>query len=222
MIQSVKNDGSKEEKLLTPRRENTRKKLIDAARDLFIEKGIAATSVEDISEGAGFTRGAFYSNFADKEDMLVSLSEQEFQMLEQRLLDTWRELEFDGHADAKDFQAFTEKLMAALDVNREFYLLQTELALHLVRHPEMREQLIAPRDSFMNRFEELLIEATETAGRTLSTQPHIGVWVVSSLLRYVVENSIITGQGGSDAETLRDVEIIIPIVLESLTEKISS
>lgn len=218
MVQSVKNDGSEEEKVLTPRRENTRKRLIDAARQLFIEKGIAGTSVEDISDVAGFTRGAFYSNFNDKEDILVSLSEQEFQKLEERLMATWREVDFEGQAEPRTFQAFTEKLMAALDVNREFYLLQTELALYLTRHPQMRDQLIAPRNSFMNRFETLLVEAVDRAGRIPSTDPHIGVWVVSSLLRHVVENSIITGQGHTDEETLGDLEVIIPLVLESLTE----
>ncbi len=43
------------------------KQIVDAARELFGEKGIARTSVKDITEKAGITRSLFYHYFADKE-----------------------------------------------------------------------------------------------------------------------------------------------------------
>ncbi|EEA00637.1 transcriptional regulator, TetR family [Burkholderia sp. H160] len=55
------------------RKEQTRERLYRAARTMFIEKGFAATSVEDIVEAAGYTRGAFYSNFRSKQDLLTEL-----------------------------------------------------------------------------------------------------------------------------------------------------
>ncbi|TDN62075.1 TetR/AcrR family transcriptional regulator [Paraburkholderia sp. BL10I2N1] len=55
------------------RKEQTRKRLFDAARTIFLEKGFAATSVEAIVEAAGYTRGAFYSNFRDKQELLMEL-----------------------------------------------------------------------------------------------------------------------------------------------------
>lgn len=55
------------------RREQTRERLFDAARTIFLEKGLAATSVEDIVEAAGYTRGAFYSNFCGKHELLTEL-----------------------------------------------------------------------------------------------------------------------------------------------------
>jgi len=55
------------------RKEQTRERLYGAARTMFIEKGFAATSVEDIVEAAGYTRGAFYSNFRNKQDLLTEL-----------------------------------------------------------------------------------------------------------------------------------------------------
>lgn len=55
------------------RKEQTRERLLDAARQMFLNKGVAATSVEDIAETAGYTRGAFYSNFNCKQDLLVEL-----------------------------------------------------------------------------------------------------------------------------------------------------
>ncbi|MEP9321992.1 TetR/AcrR family transcriptional regulator [Paraburkholderia phymatum] len=55
------------------RKDQTRERLFDAARIIFLEKGLAATSVEDIVEAAGYTRGAFYSNFCGKQELLTEL-----------------------------------------------------------------------------------------------------------------------------------------------------
>ncbi|HEU0018684.1 MAG TPA: TetR family transcriptional regulator [Thermoleophilaceae bacterium] len=51
----------------------TRAALIEAGRRLFLERGFANTSVEAIAAEAGFTRGAFYSNFESKEELLTEL-----------------------------------------------------------------------------------------------------------------------------------------------------
>ena len=48
------------------RRDDTRERLIDAARAVFASHGYTAATVAQISDGAGFTSGAFYSNFPSK------------------------------------------------------------------------------------------------------------------------------------------------------------
>lgn len=54
-------------------RDLTRQQLLDAAQKLVAEQGLSATSVEDIAKEAGFTRGAFYSNFSDKNALFIEL-----------------------------------------------------------------------------------------------------------------------------------------------------
>jgi AcrR family transcriptional regulator len=54
-------------------KEVTRMRLIEAAETLFIRKGFEDASVEEISEIAGYSRGAFYSNFDDKEQVLLAV-----------------------------------------------------------------------------------------------------------------------------------------------------
>src|SRR5436309_10047946 len=63
---------------LTPdrRRQLTRDALIDAAADLFARRGFHAASLDDIAAAAGFTKGAIYSNFGSKEDLLLGVVEQ--------------------------------------------------------------------------------------------------------------------------------------------------
>lgn len=55
------------------RREQTRARLFDAAHELFAEVGMDAASVEMIAERAGFSRGAFYSNFESKDELFLAL-----------------------------------------------------------------------------------------------------------------------------------------------------
>src|SRR2546429_6684106 len=49
--------------------QETREALLSAARELFAERGYAATSTEDVVQRAGLTRGALYHQFRDKEDL---------------------------------------------------------------------------------------------------------------------------------------------------------
>jgi len=53
----------------------TRQNLLKAAADLFYDKGVAHTSLQDIAEAAGVTRGALYWHFKDKMDLLHVLAD---------------------------------------------------------------------------------------------------------------------------------------------------
>ncbi|MGI5460941.1 TetR/AcrR family transcriptional regulator [Streptomyces sp. CA-249302] len=53
----------------------TREKLLRSARDVVARDGYEGASVERIAEEAGFSKGAFYSNFSSKDDVLLQLLE---------------------------------------------------------------------------------------------------------------------------------------------------
>ncbi len=61
------------------RRQQTRERLFEAALEVFVEEGLRGASVEAICARAGFTRGAFYSNFASKEELFLALLRQEME-----------------------------------------------------------------------------------------------------------------------------------------------
>jgi AcrR family transcriptional regulator len=54
-------------------REQTMQRLLDAAQKIIAKKGLEGASVEDISAAAGYSRGAFYSNFGSKYDLFIEL-----------------------------------------------------------------------------------------------------------------------------------------------------
>lgn len=58
------------------RRDEVRRRLLDAAADVFARCGYEAARLEEIAYAAGFTKGAVYSNFAGKHAMLAELIDQ--------------------------------------------------------------------------------------------------------------------------------------------------
>ncbi len=56
-----------------PTRADTRQRLFEAAATVFEARGIGAASIDAIAEAAGLTRGAFYSNFANKDELIVTM-----------------------------------------------------------------------------------------------------------------------------------------------------
>jgi AcrR family transcriptional regulator len=60
-------------------RDQTTQRLLEAAQKLIAKKGLSAASVEDIAAAAGYTRGAFYSNFSSKGDLFIELLRRDHQ-----------------------------------------------------------------------------------------------------------------------------------------------
>lgn len=134
-------------------REETRRRLLDAAGRIFARRGYEAASVEEIAEVAGFTRGAFYSNFRDKDELFVAYLEERMQ------------------AEAADIAALSR---AAPDwptrfrVLRENYVrshckdtavLYAELQLAAARHPDLRRKLRALFERHLETFATIVTEA---------------------------------------------------------------
>ena len=63
----------------TKRRPVTITALLDAALDLFAEQGYGATSIPEICARAGLTKGAFYSNFANKDALFLALLDRSWE-----------------------------------------------------------------------------------------------------------------------------------------------
>ncbi|GAB3711324.1 TetR/AcrR family transcriptional regulator [Mariniluteicoccus flavus] len=127
---------------ITARREKTRQRLMSAAESVIAEKGFAAASVEEICERADFTRGAFYSNFATKEDLAFALmrahADAQMAAAEAAIAQaTTTPADDDSLEDLIDRAVNT--FVASQPDGRDQILLQAELRLHAVRHAEFRE-----------------------------------------------------------------------------------
>src|SRR6478736_3010334 len=118
---------------ISPRRQANRDRLLGAASEVFAERGFHAAAVEDICERAGFTRGAFYSNFSSKDDLVVELSRPHSEALVDRI----RRASKREHASADE--VLRDVFAALADDSRERWLvLTTEFTLHAIRDADAR------------------------------------------------------------------------------------
>ena len=82
----MKNEAKKSKKSRSQKKaKRTRKKLKEAALDVFSEKGIDATTVEEITEKADVGKGTLYQYFEDKEEIVVILAEEAIEHLIERI-----------------------------------------------------------------------------------------------------------------------------------------
>ena len=63
----------------------TRQQVLDAAGRVFLRRGFFAASLDEVAEEAGFSKGAVYSNFTDKEDLLLALVEDRTELRRRRV-----------------------------------------------------------------------------------------------------------------------------------------
>src|SRR3954454_11952758 len=118
------------------RRAQTRAALLDAAAQVFVEKGFRGASVEAIAAEAGYTRGAFYSNFQSKEELFAEL-------LQERVYGIYRQM---AEASAKNVSRPTPRevgeQLAAIQEHAEgkwLFRLWLELLAHAGRDEEFRK-----------------------------------------------------------------------------------
>jgi AcrR family transcriptional regulator len=115
----------------------TRAALLDAAARVFIERGFAGTSVEAIASEAGYTRGAFYSNFESKEQLFAEL-------LQQRVYERYRAMAEEAKAPRGERPSLREvgEQLAVIQGSREghwLFRLWLELLAHAGRDERFRE-----------------------------------------------------------------------------------
>lgn len=77
---------------LPPKRERTRRQLIDAAIRVFAEKGVANSSIQEIAVAAGVANGTFYNHFPTKEAVMEAVAVQTARILSERIDESYRHI----------------------------------------------------------------------------------------------------------------------------------
>ena len=166
-------------------RARTRQRILDAAANEFAKRGIDATSLDAIAAAAGLTKGAIYSNFSGKDDLVWAVAD-EFRT----------EIDYSAFADPS--LSFEEQLRelgratarALRGANRRQVLLDRALQLHRLQHTAAR-----------TRRRKELATATEAGGawlEALANENHFRlpvtgqqfVHVLNALARGLMETAL--------------------------------
>ena len=159
---------------IRPTREETRQRLFEAAAAAFAEHGIGGASVEAIAAAGGLTRGAFYSNFADKDELITAMLADHVEQTTRRHLELLAR-----HRDPDSFVA----ALAAADRSEQdplgrSPLLHVELILHAARAAERRPELTG----FLHARRRLIVDIVEGTELAASLGPGIDPEQVAAML----------------------------------------
>ncbi|MER7071342.1 TetR/AcrR family transcriptional regulator [Terrabacter sp. NPDC000476] len=192
---------------ITPRRQATRDRVLAAASEVFAERGFHGASVEDICDRAGFTRGAFYSNFTSKDDLVVELSRRHSEALVDRI----RRASEREHASAEE--VLRDVLAALADDNRSkerWLVLTTEFTLHAIRDADARRAWAAQQRRVRDELVVVVDEALAGQGLTLPIPTELFVRAAIALAHGSMTQRLVEPRSLNVGELERTV---LPILL---------
>lgn len=184
-----------EERVPTRSRENTRARLLDAAAQVFAEVGLGEASVEAVCERAGFTRGAFYSNFDSKDELFVELAgrfvSQQVEAVRERVAAL---IECGPAADGApdDMVGLVEALDVPGDV-RLGVLLMSEIRNRAMRDAKTAEAYLAQDARMLREVSQLLEDIAQAKGLRLTLPAEEAARIVLTAWEGVSARAIIAG-----------------------------
>jgi AcrR family transcriptional regulator len=143
-------------------KDQTRQRLLDAAQAIFMKKGFVAASVEDIAEAAGYTRGAFYSNFSSKTELFLELLRRDHAEMQAAL-----ESIFEDGATRETMEAQVLEYYSNLPRDDKCFLLWMEAKLLAARDARFRVKFNAFMLEKLERTSEYIRAFSARAGTPL-------------------------------------------------------
>lgn len=216
---------------ITERRQRTREKLIRAAISVFAHSGVAGASIEQLSEAAGMTRGAFYSNFESKDELVLAVIDFAIERMTSELRthievrhgedSPCAESESLATADpqtrrreiaATALRVFEERRPIPVgSASAEWIVCEKEIELYTVRVPELRSKYQQLMDAQLRTIAEIV----ETTLRRHGCHPTIPSLDLLRILAAVARQSqmdAITG-GIGQADVQADAKSTVQVLL---------
>ncbi len=179
------------------RRGRTRERLMDAAFEVFADVGVQAASVEQLSEAAGFSRGAFYSNFSSKEELFFALLAREHHRqlgaMEQRMQEAVPRLA----ADPLDVEAVAQTVLEVLQKDhdgRRWCLVQHEFAAMALRDADIGAAYAANRIGMIREVTALVEAAVGSLGLRFTADAELIVDTCAWIYDGALTSGLIAGR----------------------------
>lgn len=196
---------------------------MDAAYRLFSEHGINGTSIEAVADEAGFTRGAFYSNFGSKSELFLALNEREnrmrLEMLRQRFGSIVEQL---GRAEGKPAPELIQEVIADIlsyqSDTRQWCLMLSEFRLLAMRDPEVAPRFLDNTRAFLRQLAEMLETTLRAVGLCFVIDSVYLAQLLLSQYEAAMQEAILSGAEDSERAARETIMQTLPVLLHSLTE----
>lgn len=159
---------------LTARRARTRRRLLDAALHVFAEEGFGRSTVEQVCERAGYTRGAFYSNFSSLEELFLAMWEERAGRMVAELRARLAEL-----PDSAEPLEVLRAALRATPVDGPWFRVTAEFTAHALRRPALREVVAAREEAITEALLPLVAGALRRVGRGVPDRQALGQALVA-------------------------------------------
>jgi AcrR family transcriptional regulator len=164
------------------RREETRELVLAAAARVFAQRGFHATSLDAIAEEAGFSRGAVYYNFADKEELFLELLDRRCAERAQDLREVFADTpEDDVAATSRRAQLAAQHALDAMTGDPEWRALYLEFLAHAARDTAFRRRFSKRSDEMRGALEDVVVARTRPVADALDMEPEQLAVVIDAL-----------------------------------------
>jgi AcrR family transcriptional regulator len=165
----------------TERREETRERVLAAAARVFAQRGFDATSLEAIADQAGFSRGAVYYNFADKEELFLELLDRRCAERAQDLRDVFAGDADDIDATSRQAQVAAQHAFDAMTGDPEWRALYLGFLAHAARDATFRRRFAKRNAEMRGALEEVVVDRTRPVADALGMTPEQLAVVIDAL-----------------------------------------
>src|ERR1700753_3543328 len=135
----------------TKSRAETKARLLDAAFRVFAAKGFGPARIDDVCAAAGYTRGAFYSNYTTLDELFFDLYDDRAALIAAQVADALTAPPLNSSV-----QPVIERTAATLLLDRDWLLIKTDFLLHAARRPALARRLAEHRDQLRQAIEARL------------------------------------------------------------------
>ena len=164
------------------RREETREQVLAAAARMFAKRGFHATSLDAIAEEAGFSRGAVYYNFADKEELFLELLDRRCAERAQDLREVFADTpEEDIAQTSRQAQLAAEHALDAMTGDPEWRALYLEFLAHAARDQAFRRRFSKRPDEMRSALDDIVVQRTRTVAAAMGMEPEQLAVVIDAL-----------------------------------------
>jgi AcrR family transcriptional regulator len=189
---------------------STRRDLLQAARRIFARDGFEMARLEDIAATAGKTRGAFYANFRDKEDVFFALFEENLRREKRQMGEQLSE----ARSEDQRIEVIARHMLSVVR-DRLRMLLALEFKLYAIRHPKKTKRLAELHSALCLSCVEGNVETLIPGFSCLTTQQkRLQTAQVGAMLDGIGLNLMFDCRGLSDELILRHLRSALRIALD--------
>jgi AcrR family transcriptional regulator len=139
----------------------TRACLMHSAARVFARRGLQQASIDEVAEDAGFTKGAFYANFKNKEELFLAMLDERFA---KRIEDIESVIAGEGTAVEKA-RRYGDSFARTLRSDPEWERLFFEFSAYAVRDEDFRQELVTRYRAMRERIAAALRSESEQYGK---------------------------------------------------------